>query len=127
MEKKTTMKKWKELKRKVDTKQKRKEPVQCNPDKSVSFQRLWSFEDEIVLLKGIKIFEKVEIPPGKEKQKADLFFKFIKDDIHCNVSKIQLKSKISKLKDTFVKNMIKNKCTFDNLDKQNLYDLSKLI
>ncbi|KAJ6743141.1 hypothetical protein OIU85_017145 [Salix viminalis] len=60
------MKKSKELKRKVDTKQERKKPLQCNPDKSVSFQRLWSFEDEIVLLKCIKIFEKVEIPPDKQ-------------------------------------------------------------
>uniref|UniRef100_A0A6N2KJP0 Uncharacterized protein n=1 Tax=Salix viminalis TaxID=40686 RepID=A0A6N2KJP0_SALVM len=64
MEKKTTMKKSKELKRKVDIKLKKKEPQQCSPDKSVSFQRFWSLEDEIVLLKCIKIFEKVEIPPG---------------------------------------------------------------
>ncbi|KAF9661351.1 hypothetical protein SADUNF_Sadunf19G0059000 [Salix dunnii] len=127
MEKKTTTKKSKELKIKVDTKRKRKELQRCNPEKSTPFRRVWSKEDEIALLKGIKLFDKVEIPPNKKPQRADLFFKFIKDDIHFAVSKIQLNSKISKLKVKFEKNMKFNRCTFDDPHKQILYDLSKLI
>ena len=56
----------KKLKRKVsgdteDTKRKntkKKQQQHCNPDDSALFKRLWSKEDEVALLKGIKLFEK---------------------------------------------------------------------
>ncbi|KAB5533808.1 hypothetical protein DKX38_016894 [Salix brachista] len=56
IKKKTTAKKSKELKRKVnrdveDTKRKRKDTQQCNPDKSALFHRSLPLEDKIVLLK----------------------------------------------------------------------------
>ena len=125
----------KKLKRKVsgdteDTKRKntkKKQQQHCNPDDSALFKRLWSKEDEVALLKGIKLFEKVEIPEGEERKRAALFFEYIKDDIHFDVSKKQLNSKISKHKRKFEENMKANRCTFDDSHKQKVYDLSKLI
>ncbi|KAH8489973.1 hypothetical protein H0E87_025259 [Populus deltoides] len=128
----------KKLKRNVsgdteDTKRKKKQQQHCNPDESALFTRLWSKEDEVALLKGIKIFENVgipqgEIPQGEKRRKvAPLFFEYIKDDIHFDVSRKQLNSKISKLKRKFEENMKANRCTFDNSHKQKVYDLSKLI
>ena len=70
---------------------------------------------------------KVEIPEGEERKRAALFFEYIKDDIHFDVSKKQLNSKISKHKRKFEENMKANRCTFDDSHKQKVYDLSKLI
>ncbi|KAF5730749.1 mediator-associated protein 1-like isoform X2 [Tripterygium wilfordii] len=93
------------------------------------FQRLFSEDDEIALLKGIIEF-------AAKKGKDPIFFivefhEFIKKSIHIDVTRAQLMDKIKRLKKKFVNNVGKAKKgkdrTFTNAHEQRTYDLSKNI
>ncbi|KAJ0623381.1 putative transcription factor GeBP family [Helianthus annuus] len=76
------------------------------------FQRLWSEDDEIVILKGA-------------------FHEFIKKSLHVDVSRAQLVDKIRRLKKKYVNNVSKEKDgkdrSFSKSHEQRGYELSKLI
>ncbi|KAF2299853.1 hypothetical protein GH714_004831 [Hevea brasiliensis] len=63
------------------------------------FQRLWSEDDEIAVLKGIIDFtEKKGVDPAKD---MSSFYDFIKKSLHFDVSLSQLKDKVWRLKKKF--------------------------
>ncbi|WCJ30148.1 DNA-binding storekeeper protein-related transcriptional regulator [Euphorbia peplus] len=93
------------------------------------FQRLWSEDDEIVVLKGIIDFaEKKGIDPSKD---MNSFCEFIKRSLHFTVALSQLKDKFSRLKKRFENHLSKGKSgegkTFAKPHEQKLFDLSKRI
>lgn len=93
------------------------------------FQRLWSEEDEVALLKGVIAFiKKKGTDPTKD---LNAFFDFIKISVHFDFSLNQLKDKVSRLKRKFENHVSKGKHgedkTFSRVHDQNLFDLSKKI
>ncbi|EEF43961.1 GLABROUS1 enhancer-binding protein-like [Ricinus communis] len=92
------------------------------------FQRLWSEDDEIVVLKGIIDFiEKKGVDPAKD---IISFFDYIKKSLHFDVSLNQLKDKIWRLKKKFENNVKGKKGedkTFSKSHDQKSFDLSKKI
>ncbi|KAL0300803.1 UNVERIFIED_CONTAM: putative transcription factor [Sesamum radiatum] len=93
------------------------------------FQRLWSEDDEIVILTGmIDYAEKKKSDPV-----ADLngFHDFIKDSLHVDVTRTQLQDKIRRLKKKYENNKSKEKegkdRTFSKPHEQKAYDLSKQV
>ncbi|KAI3683179.1 hypothetical protein L1987_83679 [Smallanthus sonchifolius] len=93
------------------------------------FQRLWSEDDEIVILKGM-IDYKTE---SCENPIADMgaFHDIIKKSLHVDVSRAQLVDKIRRLKKKFVNNVSREKNgkdrSFSKKHEQKGYELSKLI
>ncbi|KAJ9136285.1 hypothetical protein P3X46_033377 [Hevea brasiliensis] len=93
------------------------------------FQRLWSEDDEIAVLKGIIDFsEKKGVDPAKD---MSSFYDFIKKSLHFDVSLNQLKDKVSRLKKKFENHVSKGKMgedkTFSKAHDQKSFDLSKKI
>lgn len=94
------------------------------------FQRLWSEDDEIVILKGM-IDYKTE--KNGENPVADMgaFHEFIKKSLHVDVSRAQLVDKVRRLKKKYVNNASREKNgkdrSFSKSHEQKGYDLSKLI
>ncbi|KAE9597970.1 putative transcription factor GeBP family [Lupinus albus] len=71
------------------------------------FQRLWSEEDEIAILKGMVEFtSKIGQDPYRY---ADAFYDFMKKSLHAEASGNQLKEKIRRLKLKFEKNAKRGK------------------
>ncbi|KAK7364916.1 hypothetical protein VNO80_13662 [Phaseolus coccineus] len=67
------------------------------------FQRIWSHEDEVGILKGILEFIS---RTGQDPYKyADAFHNFIKKSLHVEVSSLQLKEKIRRMKKRFETHM----------------------
>ncbi|KAF5728248.1 mediator-associated protein 1-like isoform X2 [Tripterygium wilfordii] len=107
------------------------------------FQRLFSEDDEIALLKGMLEFAAkkgkdpvvfIELAAKKGKDPVvfiDEFHEFIKKSIHIDVTRAQLMDKIRRLKKKFENNVGKAKKgkdrTFSNAHEQRTYDLSKNI
>ncbi|CAL0313186.1 unnamed protein product [Lupinus luteus] len=93
------------------------------------FQRLWSEEDEIAILKGMVEFTlKVGQDPYKY---ADAFYDFMKKSLHAEASVIQLKEKIRRLKGKFENNAKRGKHGEDpkfskQLDRE-IFQLSKKV
>lgn len=93
------------------------------------FQRLWSEDDEIVILKGMIDYKtaKNESPSGD----MGAFHEFIKKSLHVDVSRAQLVDKIRRLKRKFVNNVGREKNGKDRMfsksHEQKGYELSKLI
>ncbi|KAJ8761424.1 hypothetical protein K2173_001555 [Erythroxylum novogranatense] len=71
------------------------------------FQRLWSEDDEIAVLKGIIEFNETKgIDPAKD---MNLFYDFIKKSLHFDVTLTQLKDKVWRLKKKFGNHVVKGK------------------
>lgn len=93
------------------------------------FQRLWSEEDEIVILKGMTEYAAKK---GAEPM-ADIsaFHEFLKKSLHIDVSNAQLLDKVRRMKKKYENNVRKRKDgkdrTFSNPHEQNAYELSKKI
>ncbi|XP_057785071.1 probable transcription factor At1g61730 [Salvia miltiorrhiza] len=97
--------------------------------KSNLFQRLWSEDDEIVILKGmIDYTSKYKSDPIWD---LNAFHDFIKKNLHIDVTRTQLQDKIRRLKKKYENNKSKEKegkeRTFSKPHEQNAYDLSKMI
>ncbi|KAM0052446.1 putative transcription factor GeBP family [Helianthus debilis subsp. tardiflorus] len=96
------------------------------------FQRLWSEDDEIVILKGM-IDYKGESGENNGNVIGDTgaFHEFIKKSLHVDVSRAQLVDKIRRLKKKYVNNVSKEKDgkdrSFSKSHEQRGYELSKLI
>lgn len=107
-------------------------PVKKPPTEDVKrqlFQRLWSEDDEIAILKGMIDY--------RSKKKADpvadltAFHEFIKKSLHVDVAKTQLQDKIRRLKKKYENNAGKEKKgkerSFTKPHEQKAYELSKKI
>ncbi|MFQ6646700.1 hypothetical protein Gotur_019984 [Gossypium turneri] len=97
--------------------------------KKLLFQRLFSEDDEIALLKGMLDYSaKTGADPHTD---MNGFYDFVKKSIHTNVSKVQLMDKVRRLKKKFKNNVGKNKKgedpTFSKAHEQKAFELSKKI
>nr|XP_016473271.1 PREDICTED: mediator-associated protein 1-like [Nicotiana tabacum] len=115
-------------KKEIETPVKQKTPTE--DVKRQLFQRLWSEDDEIVILKGMIDYRSKK----KSDPVADLsaFHEFIKKSLHVDVSKTQLQDKIRRLKRKYENNAGKEKKgkkerTFSKPHEQKTYELSKKI
>lgn len=90
----------------------------------VFFQRLWSPEDEIVILEGI-IHHTASTGLDPSANIND-FYLSIKNSIHVHVTKRQLSDKVRKLKKKYMTNATKAKLPSKSHDQQ-LYNLSQQI
>ncbi|XP_019439220.1 PREDICTED: GLABROUS1 enhancer-binding protein-like isoform X2 [Lupinus angustifolius] len=98
-------------------------------DSRKMFQRLWSEEDEIAILKGMVEFTS---KTGKDPYKyAEAFYEFVKKSLHVEASSNQLKEKIRRLKKKFENNAQRGKNGEDpNFSKQfdrETFELSKKV
>ncbi|KDO53078.1 hypothetical protein CISIN_1g017042mg [Citrus sinensis] len=92
------------------------------------FQRLWSEDDEIIVLKRmIEYSTEKGIDPSQDTQ---AFYDYVKNSLHGDYTKAQLMDKIRRLKKKCVNNLRKSAKkggvrTFSNPHEQRAYDLSK--
>ncbi|KAK3008580.1 hypothetical protein RJ639_014579 [Escallonia herrerae] len=91
------------------------------------FQRLWSEDDEIAMLKGmIEYTAKKGADPVVD---MNVFYDFIKKSLHFDCSKTQLADKVRRLKNKYVNNARKEKKkkgrTFSKAHEQKAYEISK--
>lgn len=98
-------------------------------DEKKLFQRLWSEDDEIAILKGmLEYTAKRGADPSAD---ASAFHEFVKNSLHVDVSKTQVMDKIRRLKKKYKNNAERAKKgkepTFSKLHEQKAYDLSKKI
>ncbi|KAJ0686553.1 putative transcription factor GeBP family [Helianthus annuus] len=93
------------------------------------FQRLWSEDDEIVVLEGMIGYKK----ENGEDPIADMgaFHEYIKKSLHVDVSRSQLVDKVRRLKKKYVNNASREKDgkdrSFSKSHEQKAYELSKII
>ncbi|GER51227.1 DNA-binding storekeeper protein-relatedtranscriptional regulator [Striga asiatica] len=98
-------------------------------EKKQLFQRIWSESDEIALLNGIMQFraEKKCDPHDN----MDSFHDFIKKNLHFDVTRTQLRDKMSKMKKKYTNNKRKEQedkgRTFTSQHEQEAYDLSEKV
>ncbi|KAL7190082.1 hypothetical protein ACSBR1_039674 [Camellia fascicularis] len=90
----------------------------------VFFQRLWSPEDEIVILQGI--IHHTDTTGLDPSANINDFYLSIKNSIHVHVTKTQLSDKVRKLKKKYMANATKAKLPSKSHDQQ-LYNLSQKI
>ncbi|KAL6573894.1 hypothetical protein OROHE_001436 [Orobanche hederae] len=119
-----------------DAKKSKKKPEPESSERKVNddskkflFQRLWSEDDEIAILKGMIDY--------KAKKKSDpvtdlnAFHDFIKKNLHVDVTRTQLQDKIRKLKKKYENNKSKEKegkeRTFFKPHERKAYELSKYV
>ncbi|KAL6989096.1 hypothetical protein U1Q18_014847 [Sarracenia purpurea var. burkii] len=100
-----------------------------NDSKKQLFQRLWSEDDEIAILKGmIEYTAKKGADPVAD---MNAFHDFIKKSLHVDVSKTQLSDKVRRLKKKYENNASKGKegedRTFTKPHEQKAYELSKKV
>ncbi|KAJ0075475.1 hypothetical protein Patl1_35070 [Pistacia atlantica] len=91
------------------------------------FQRVWSDEDEIAILKGLIDFTtKKGMDPYQD---TNAFHHFIKKSFHVEFTRIQVMEKIRRLKKRYENNLGKKgeDSTFSKPHEQEAYDLSKKI
>ncbi|KAK1413446.1 hypothetical protein QVD17_35219 [Tagetes erecta] len=112
-----------------ETKKAKSVTVTDDDSKKQLFQRLWSEDDEIVILQGMIDY----MNDSGENLIADMgaFHEFIKKSLHVDVSRAQLVDKIRRLKKKFVNNVSREKNgkdrSFSKSHEQKGYELSKLI
>ncbi|KAL3819592.1 hypothetical protein ACJIZ3_005497 [Penstemon smallii] len=115
-----------------DSKRSKKKPIPekepgsaaLDSSKRVPFQRVWSEDDEIVILKGMLEFaEKKKLNPIAD---LDAFLEFIKKNLHVDVNNKQLQDKIRRLKKKYMKNKGKGSNLSKPHEKEG-YELSELI
>ncbi|XP_024190962.1 probable transcription factor At2g01370 [Rosa chinensis] len=86
------------------------------------FQRVWSEEDEIILLKGMNEYTmEKRLDPSAD---VNAFLNFIKGKLKLNVSKSQLQDKIRRMKKKF-ENIVNNKYKPTNPHEWAAFELSK--
>nr|XP_043609945.1 probable transcription factor At1g11510 [Erigeron canadensis] len=113
----------------LEVKKAKKDGSGDDDSKKQLFQRLWSEEDEIVILKGMIDYNK----ENGESPVNDIgaFHDLIKKSLSVDVKQTQLSDKIRRLKKKFVNNVGKEKDgkdrSFSKSHDQKCYDLSKLI
>ncbi|XP_031123685.1 GLABROUS1 enhancer-binding protein-like [Ipomoea triloba] len=120
-----------------DSKKKPSVEVESSAKKSLSedskkqlFQRLWSEEDEIAVLKGMIAYtEEKNADPVAD---LNAFHDFIRESLHIDVTRTQLQDKIRRLKKKYENNARTSQKkgkerTFSKIHEQNGYDLSKKI
>ncbi|XP_010241408.1 PREDICTED: STOREKEEPER protein-like [Nelumbo nucifera] len=92
------------------------------------FQRLWSEDDEIIILKGIIDYSKKGTDPWTDMAG---FLEFIKKSLHVDVNKNQLADKIRRLKKKYKTNMGRGKGgkdpVFSKSHESKTFQLSKKI
>ncbi|EXC19609.1 hypothetical protein L484_019355 [Morus notabilis] len=95
-------------------------------DSKKLFQRLWSEEDEIVILKGLIDYAAKR---GGDPAATDMntFHDFIKKSLHVEVTKSQLSNKVRKLKKKYLNNAARKKYNPTKPHEQNAFELSKKI
>ncbi|WCJ34899.1 DNA-binding storekeeper protein-related transcriptional regulator [Euphorbia peplus] len=91
------------------------------------FQRLWSEDDEVTLLKGmIDFIQKKGVDPAKD---MTAYYDFIKNSLHFDVALSQLKDKFWKMRKKFENHASKGgkgeDKTFSKPHDQKIFDLSK--
>ncbi|OIV95492.1 hypothetical protein TanjilG_26755 [Lupinus angustifolius] len=92
-------------------------------DSKPPFHRFWSFDDELIILKGMHEFISEN---GTHPHKfINDFHNFIKKSLHVEASSTQLKEKVRKLKLKFLKNS--ENPSFSNAHDSELFELSKKI
>ncbi|KAL3834919.1 hypothetical protein ACJIZ3_009655 [Penstemon smallii] len=92
--------------------------------KRVLFQRLWSEDDEIVILKGmLEYAAKKKSNPITD---PDAFLEFIKKNLHFDGNKTQLLDKVKRLKKKYEKNKGKKR-NFSKPHEKEAYELSEKI
>ncbi|CAI9760281.1 unnamed protein product [Fraxinus pennsylvanica] len=129
MEKGSDAKDSKRPKKKPEINAENSEKKSNDDSKKQLFQRLWSEDDEIVVLKGMLDY----IEKKKTDHVADLnaFHDFIRKNLHVDVTRAQLQAKIRRLKKKYVNNKSKEKTgkerTFTKSHEQKAYELSKKI
>ncbi|KAL1531270.1 putative transcription factor [Salvia divinorum] len=99
---------------------------QTSGRKSNLFQRVWSEEDEIIILRGMIDFNlKFNSDPIAE---SNMFHSFIKEDLLVDGSRTQLADKMRRLKKKFEKKRRNGKkMNFSNPHERSVFDLSKII
>lgn len=107
----------------------KEDPAKGSEDpKKQLFQRLWSEDDEITILKGMIDYRKKGGDPLAD---MEAFSDFIKDSLHTDFKTTQLSDKIRRLKKKYLNNASKSKTggdrTFSKPHEQNAYDLSRKI
>ncbi|KAJ7948204.1 mediator-associated protein 1-like [Quillaja saponaria] len=117
----------------IEAKESKKKKVSNGDDEDVKkgsgVQRLWSEEDEIVILRGMIEYQSKK---GSDPY-ADIgaFHEFIKKNLHVDVSKNQLKDKIRRLKKKYQNNAERGKNgedpVFSKLHEGKSFELSKKI
>ncbi|XP_010464408.1 PREDICTED: GLABROUS1 enhancer-binding protein-like isoform X2 [Camelina sativa] len=107
------------------SKSRRKRKATLSPSYAPSdSKRLWSKDDELVILKGIVDYRN---KTGLDyRSDSAVFFEYIKDGIDGIVSKDQLMNKIRKLKSKFRNSSVK-KPSFTNPQDSEIFDLSMAI
>ncbi|KAE8703357.1 RmlC-like cupins superfamily protein [Hibiscus syriacus] len=98
-------------------------------EKKQLFQRLFSDDDEIAVLKGLlDILAIKEVDPFAD---THAFHDFVKDSIHADVSRAQLMYKVRRLRKKFENNARRSKDgedrTFSKPHEQQVFELSKKI
>ncbi|KAE8712997.1 RmlC-like cupins superfamily protein [Hibiscus syriacus] len=98
-------------------------------EKKQLFQRLFSDDDEIAMLKGLLDFlDKKGVDPFAD---TNAFHDFVKDSLHADVSKAQLMYKVRRLRKKFENNARRSKDgedrTFSKPHEQQSFELSKRI
>ncbi|KAI4299240.1 hypothetical protein L6164_032717 [Bauhinia variegata] len=97
-------------------------------DSKKLFQRLWSEDDEIAILKGmVEYSAKNGADPHKD---PNAFHDFIKESLHVDVSKVQLMDKIRRLKKKYENNAGKKNGEdrkFSKAHDKKAFELSKKI
>ncbi|KAI3466603.1 hypothetical protein Pfo_023266 [Paulownia fortunei] len=117
----------KRSKKKLEPELDNSEKKSNDDSKKLLFQRLWSEDDEIVILKGmIDYAEKKKSDPVAD---LNAFHDFIKHNLHVDVTRTQLQDKIRRLKKKYENNKSKEKegkdRTFSKPHEQKAYELSK--
>ncbi|KAL6201035.1 hypothetical protein ACLB2K_024750 [Fragaria x ananassa] len=92
--------------------------------KSKLFQRLWSDEDEIIILKGMNDYAtKKGVDPYAD---MGAFHEFIKKSLKVDVSKVQLQDKIRRMRKKF-ENNVRKKHEPTKPHEKKTYELSKKV
>ncbi|KAL2245408.1 GLABROUS1 enhancer-binding protein-like [Sesamum indicum] len=114
----------KDAKKKKKAKPDTTEKKSTDDSKKLLFQRVWSEDDEIVILQGMIDY----VTKKKSDPVADLnaFHDFIKKNLHADMTRTQLQDKIRRLKRKYQNNKSKDK-TFSKPHEQKAYELSKKI
>ncbi|KAK4286231.1 hypothetical protein QN277_002817 [Acacia crassicarpa] len=117
----------------TEKKESKKKKVSKSQDEAVKkesgSQRLWNEDDEIAILKGLMDYHsKRGVDPCSE---PSLFYEYMKNKIHADVSKKQLANKIRSLKRKFQVNAKKGENgedpVFSKSRDQGIFELSKKV
>lgn len=101
------------------------EAAEEDSKKAIPFQRLWSDEDEITILKGmIEYTTKNGADPYSD---MNAFHEFIKKSLKVDVTKIQLQDKLRRMRKKFENNVKKKKYNPTKPHDVKVFELSKKV